>query len=131
MAQEASGQIKQSFLVVDDRKAILEGTVPALQAKYPDAEMLTAQDKQNAQRKMDLYQPELVVLDLSIPDQPYSPANPEVGLQFMKILMSSSRAPNILVLSTNVKPLVHLKPIINTYEGGFAAMDKALPIKEI
>lgn len=133
MAQETSGQVKhkQRFLVVDDHEAILEGTVPALQAKYPDAEIVTAQDRQNAQSKMDLYHPELVVLDLSIPDQPHASANPEVGLQFLKTLMSSSRAPNILVLSTNVKPLVRLKPIINTYEGGFAAMDKTLPIKEM
>jgi len=34
-------------------------------------------------------------------------------------------------MSTNVKPLVRMKPMINAYEGGFAAMDKSLPISEM
>lgn len=131
MTQETSRQVKQRFLVVDDHEAILEGTVPALREKYLAAEILTAQDRQSAHRLVELYHPDVVVLDLSIPDKPNSPANPEVGIQFLKTLMSSSPAPNILVLSTNVKPLVRLKPMINTYEGGFAAMDKSLPIKEM
>jgi DNA-binding NarL/FixJ family response regulator len=45
--------------------------------------------------------------------------------------MESTLAPNLVVLSTNVRPLVRLKPMINAYEGGFAAMDKSLPIKEM
>ncbi|WP_334814887.1 hypothetical protein [Nostoc sp.] len=52
-------------------------------------------------------------------------------MQLIKTLMSSSLAPNLVVLSTNVKPLVRLKPMINAYEGGFAAMDKSLPIREM
>jgi len=35
------------------------------------------------------------------------------------------------MLSTNVKPLVRMKPMINAYEGGFAAMDKSPPISEM
>jgi len=37
----------------------------------------------------------------------------------------------LVVLSTNVRPLVRLKPMINAYEGGFAAMDKSQPFKEM
>ncbi|NEP02091.1 MAG: response regulator transcription factor [Symploca sp. SIO2E9] len=131
MSQQRLKQTKQRFLVVDDHEAILEGTVPALKNAYPDAEIITAQDRHNAQQKVELYHPELVVIDLSIPEKPYDPANPEVGIQFLKALMSSTPAPNITVLSTDIKPLVRLKPMINTYEGGFAAMDKSLPIREM
>lgn len=131
MKLESSGQTKQRFLVVDDHEAVVAGTVPALKEKYPDSEIFSAQDRHNAQQIVEKFQPDLVVLDLSIPDKFNSCANLEVGIQFLKTLMSSRLAPNILVLSTNVKPLVQLKSIINSYEGGFAAMDKSLPIKEM
>jgi len=51
-------------------------------------------------------------------------------MRFLKTLIESNRLPT-LVLSTNVKPLVRMKPMINAYEGGFAAMDKSLPISEM
>lgn len=122
---------KQTFLVVDDHEAILEGTVPALKRTYPTAEVLTAQDLQTAQTQLKYYHPMLIVLDLSLPDKPHTPASPEIGIRFLKALIESRLAPNIVVLSTNIKPLVQLKPMINAYEGGFAAMDKSLPIREM
>jgi len=131
MNQPPSNSIKQKFLVVDDHEAVLEGTVPALKKQFPDVEILTAQDIQAARTQLTYHQPALVILDLSLPEKPYAPASSEVGIQFLKSLMSSSPAPNILVLSTNIKPLIQLKPLVNAYEGGFAAMDKALPIREM
>ena len=95
------------------------------------AEVLTAQDIQMAQRQMGLLPPALIVLDLSLPAKPHAPVCSEVGLHFLKILLESKLAPNILVLSTNIQPLIQLKPMINAYEGGFSAMDKALPIREM
>jgi DNA-binding NarL/FixJ family response regulator len=131
MSEDLTDSTKQIFLVVDDHEAILEGTVPALQRTYPVAEVLTASDIQMAQLQMGSRPPVLVVLDLSLPSEPHTPASSEVGLHFLKTLMQSQLAPNILVLSTNIQPLVLLKPIINAYEGGFAAMDKSLPIREM
>lgn len=131
MSQAKSKPFEQRFLVVDDHEAILEGTLPALHKQYPQTEIFTAQDRQNAQLKLEGYHPDLVIVDLSIPEKPGDLASPEVGIQFFKALMSSTPAPNIMVLSTDVKPLVRLKPMINAYEGGFAAMDKSLPIKEM
>lgn len=131
MSRDPTDSIKQTFLVVDDHEAILQGTVPALKAAYPSADVLTAQDIQMAQLQMGSRPPALIVLDLSLPAKPHTPASSEVGLQFLKTLIESELAPNILVLSTNIQPLVQLKPMINAYEGGFAAMDKALPIREM
>jgi DNA-binding NarL/FixJ family response regulator len=128
---DTTGSTKQSFLVVDDHEAILAGTVPVLQLAYPRAEVLTAPDVQQARQKLGLRSPDLIVLDLSLPEQPNTPASSEVGLQFLRAIMEGPIAPNILVLSTNIQPLVQLKPMINAYEGGFAAMDKALPIQEM
>ena len=122
---------KQRFLVVDDHEAVLQGTVPALQKAYPRAEIFTAQDYESAMRLLEGLQPELMVVDLSIPERPGELASPDVGLQLVEQLLTSKVAPNIAVLSTDVNPLVRLKSIIKGYEGGFAAMDKSLPLQEM
>ena len=106
MSRGTTNSIKQVFLVIDDHEAILRGTVPALQTAYPVAEVLTAQDIQTAQRQMGLLPPALIVLDLSLPAKPHAPASSEVGLHFLKTLIESKLAPNILVLSTNIQPLI-------------------------
>jgi DNA-binding NarL/FixJ family response regulator len=124
-------QSTQRFLVIDDHEAILEGTLPALQEKYPNAEIMTARDRQQAEELIDFYDPELVTIDLSIPLKPNTPASPDVGLALVKNLLESFLAPNILVLSTDIKPLIRLKSTIDAYEGGFAAMDKSSPIQEM
>lgn len=124
---------KQRFLVVDDHEAILEGTVPALKQQYPTVEVLTAQDCRTAQQLIERFHPTLIVVDLSLPDVLSATASPEVGIRWLEALMhcDSNQKPNILVLSTNIKPLVRLTPMINVYEGGFAAMDKSRPIREM
>lgn len=121
----------QTFLVVDDHETILEGTVPALKKTYPNVEVFTAQDVQTAQERVLRHRPCLIMLDLSLPATPTGIASPEVGMHFLKRLMESQSAPNLMVLSTNISPLVQLKPAINAYEGGFAAVDKAMPIREM
>jgi DNA-binding NarL/FixJ family response regulator len=130
-SQPLSEPQSQTFLVVDDHETILEGTVPALKKAYPTAEVFTAQDVQTAQDQVVQHRPNLIVLDLSLPAKPMGVASSDVGMQFLKQLMESHAAPNLMVLSTNISPLVQLKPVINAYEGGFAAIDKALPIREM
>ena len=85
-------KIKQRFLVVDDHAAILEGTVPALKEKYPNAQILTAQDQRSALQTAELYRPELVILDLSIPKKPGSSATLDVGLELLQTFMESHPA---------------------------------------
>jgi DNA-binding NarL/FixJ family response regulator len=129
-----SGSQQQSpFLVVDDHEAILEGTVPALKKQYPTVKILTAQDCRTAECLIEQFFPVLVVIDLSLPKEPGLTAHPDVGIQWLEALMQleKTQKPNILVLSTNIKPLVRLTPLINVYEGGFAAMDKSCPIREM
>ncbi|NEP62817.1 MAG: response regulator transcription factor [Symploca sp. SIO2G7] len=122
---------KQWFLVVDDHEAVLQGTVPALKKAYPQAEILTAQDYRSAIQLVDQVQPELMVVDLSIPQRAGEIATPDVGLQLVEQLLTGELSPNIAVLSTDINPLVRLKAMIKGYEGGFAAMDKSLPLQEM
>lgn len=131
MSDRSSEPVKQTFLAIDDHEAILEGTIPALKRKYPTAEIFTAQDVQTARKQLEQNYPNLVIIDLSLPEKPGLTAKLEVGIQFLKSLMESNEAPNIMVLTSDTLPLVRLQAMIDTYEGGFAAMDKALPISEM
>ncbi|MBW4660498.1 MAG: response regulator transcription factor [Drouetiella hepatica Uher 2000/2452] len=131
MNAELTEPLLQRFLVVDDHEAILAGTIPALQARYPTVEILTAKHRQSAEQQVALYRPDLAIIDLSLPELPHAVPNTEVGIQLLQALMHTHPAPNLMVLSTNIKPLVRLKPAINAYEGGFAAIDKSLPIREM
>lgn len=124
-------RVSKRFLVIDDHEAILEGTVPALQQQYPGAEILTAQCVRTAEQQIDASNLDLVIVDLSLPLEPTMPATSEVGIQLLSRLMKSEVAPNLMVLSTNVKPLIRLRSLINSYEGGFVAMDKAAPIQSM
>jgi len=128
---EQLGSAKQKFLIVDDHEAILEGTIPALRTKYPSAEILTAKDVQAAEKSIQQYHLNLVVVDLSLPRTPGDLPKVEVGMRLLENLMQTEYAPNIVVLSTNIKPIVRIKYIVNAYEGGFAAMDKSLPLTEM
>jgi DNA-binding NarL/FixJ family response regulator len=126
-------QYSYLFLVVDDHEAILEGTLPSLKLQYPNAKILTAKDRQTAEQLLIQSSPDLVMIDLSLPERPGMTAHPEVGIQWLNTLMRNTLLlkPNILVLSTNIKPLVRLTPMINVYEGGFAAMDKTRSTQEM
>lgn len=131
MGQRISEAGVKRFLVIDDHEAILEGTVPALRAKYPEVHISTAQTVQAAEQHIARHPPDLVIVDLSLPETAHTLATAEVGIRLLDRLMQSALAPNIMVLSTNVKPLIRLKPLINAYEGGFVAMDKSLPIQNM
>lgn len=131
MEPAITSSAQRRFLVVDDHEAILEGTVPALQTKYPMVEILTAKCQREAEQRVKQHQPEFVVVDLSLPESPNAVSSAEVGIQLLEFLMHTHPAPNIMVLSTNIKPLVRLKPAIHIYEGGFVALDKSLPIREM
>lgn len=124
------------FLVVDDHESVLQGTVPALQSAYPNATVFTAQHYAAAVETIEKEQPNLMVVDLSIPEAAGEQATPDVGLKLVEQLLTGSLlgkkwAPNVAVLSTDINPLVRLKTTIKAYEGGFAAMDKALPLQEM
>jgi DNA-binding NarL/FixJ family response regulator len=66
----SSQQYSYTFLVVDDHEAILEGTIPALKMQYPDAKVITAKDRDTAQQLLVRFQPDLVMIDLSLPERP-------------------------------------------------------------
>jgi DNA-binding NarL/FixJ family response regulator len=122
---------KQRILVVDDHESVLSGTVNSLRQQYPEAELLTAQTAKVAQQQVEAAHPELVVMDLSIPESVGETARTETGIQLLRTLMQKYPTLNIVVQSAYAKSLVRLKLAINAHEGGFTIADKSLPLKEM
>ncbi|MDX2230577.1 MAG: response regulator transcription factor [Leptolyngbyaceae cyanobacterium bins.349] len=131
MPQLPAKTSRQRILIVDDHEAILNATIATLKQQYPDAEIYTAQTAQIAIEQVKLTQPDLMVVDLSMPDTVGDAARIEHGIQLLKTLMEQYPTLNIVVQSAHVRSLVRLKPMINQHEGGFTIVDKSLPMKEM
>ena len=130
MSQAVSKAVMK-FLVVDDHESVLNGTVEGLKRQYPEVEIHTAQTAQAAHDWIKKGQPDLLVMDLSMPDVPGAPAQTDTGIQRLKILMQEYPTLNIVVQSAHVQSLVRLKPFISDHEGGFTIADKGLSLLEM
>lgn len=130
MAQSPQPQ-KQTFLVVDDHALVLGGTVSILKQEYPEAEILTAQNAQAALQQVEQTRPNLVIVDLVMPDTAGETAQAVSGLQLLKTLMERYPRQNIVVQSAHVRTLVWLKPTIDNHMGGFTIVDKSQPTKDM
>jgi DNA-binding NarL/FixJ family response regulator len=131
MSQPSSEPAKLQILVVDDHEVVLGGTIDLLKRQYPQAEILTAQTVESALHQLKAHMPDLVVLDLSLPERPGEPAQAESGVQLLKTLMQNYPTLNLTVQSTHVKALVRIKPEIDRHNGGFTVADKSLSSKEM
>lgn len=130
MSQAVSKAVMK-FLVVDDHESVLNGTVDGLKRQYPGVEIQTAQTAQAAHDWIKKGQPDLLVMDLSMPDVPGAPAQTDTGIQRLKTLMQEYPTLNIVVQSAHVQSLVRLKPAISDHEGGFTIADKGLSLLEM
>ncbi|MBE7384844.1 MAG: response regulator transcription factor [Leptolyngbya sp. SIO1E4] len=119
------------ILVVDDHESVLGGTVSVLEKAYPEADIRTATTAQGVREQLALAVPDLLVMDLSIPEAPGDPSQIEAGIQLLRTLMDTYPELNIVVQSAHVRSLIRLKPTIDTHQGGFTIADKNLPMKEM
>lgn len=131
MSQDLQQLVKLRILIIDDHELVLGGTLNVLKRHYPEAEIITAQTSQVAQTQVEKNQPNLVVMDLSIPDKPGETAKAETGIQLLRILMKKYPTLNLVVQSTHVKALVRVRPDIDAHKGGFTVADKSLSSKEM
>jgi len=131
MTQYLSGQGKLKILVVDDHKLILDGTINILRRQYPREEIFTATTAQSALNQIAKFQPDLVMVDLSIPETFGKTATVNTGIQVLKTLMRNYPNLNLVVLSCYTEAIVRIKPEIEAHAGGFLVVDKSLSSKEI
>lgn len=131
MSQSVSEPAKLQILVVDDHEVVLGGTIDLLKRQYPQANILTAQTVDRALYQVETHVPDLVVLDLSLPETEGGNAQAEAGVQLLKTLMQNYPTLNLIVQSTHVKALVRIKPEIDRHKGGFTVADKSLSSREM
>lgn len=120
-----------TLLVVDDHEAVLNGTISALQQAYPHASICKATTAQETAAVLLDAQPNVLVVDLALPEKSGDTAEVETGIQLLRILLKTYPELNIVVQSANVKSLVRLKSAIDTHHAGFTIADKHLPVKEM
>ena len=126
MCQDLAEREKLKILIVDDHELILSSTIEALHKQYPSAEIRTAQTKEETLKELKELQPDLLLLDLSIPEKSGMEAETEIGVELLKDLLQQQKNLNIVVLSSNSKALVRIKSTLDSYQGGgFTVADKS------
>lgn len=120
-----------TILVVDDHESVLDGTILALKQQYPEAEIIKAQTAAEAISKIHGFRPNLVIMDLSLPQSVESLAKSETGIQLLKEVLQEYPTLAIVVQSANVRALIRLRPQIYEHEGGFTVADKGSSLQDM
>ncbi|MCC5632323.1 response regulator transcription factor [Nostoc sphaeroides] len=122
---------KLGILVIDDHQLILTGTLDVLSREYPEASITKAQTGKETLSQLQLHQFDLIVMDLSIPDQQGETAEIDTGIKLLQTLLQKYPRQNFMVQSSYVKALIRIKHEIDNHQGGFAIADKGLPEDEM
>ena len=131
MKQDLTETALLKIIVIHDHESVLGGTIDVLQKQYPDAKFFTAINAKNALNEVTSSQPELVVMDLSLPESAGVTARPDTGVQLLRTLMKHYPTVNIVVQSAHVRTLVRIRPDIDAHKGGFTVADKSLSRQEM
>jgi DNA-binding NarL/FixJ family response regulator len=131
MKQTLSANTLLKILVIDDHESVLSGTLNLLKKHYENAELITALNSHDALDQVSILQPDLVIMDLSIPKNSGVTARPDTGVQLLRNFMKNYPHLNIVVQSAHVRTLVRIKPDIDNHKGGFTVADKSLSTQEM
>ncbi|WP_353931063.1 response regulator transcription factor [Okeanomitos corallinicola TIOX110] len=131
MEQTLTANKLLNILVIDDHESVLGGTVTILKNQYPQTRFITATTADNAINIIAKNQPELIVMDLSIPQHTGITARPDHGIQLLKNLMKEYPELNIVVQSAHVRTLIRIRLDIDNHKGGFTIADKSLSTQEM
>jgi DNA-binding NarL/FixJ family response regulator len=131
MSQTQLSQKMITILVVDDHELILGSTVQVLEQRYSKVDMHTAKTAWEALEKLDQVKPNLLVVDISMPDKEGGNARSDVGINLIKTVMERYPLLHIVVQSADFRPLVKLKFAIHEHGAGFIVAEKNLSTEEM
>ncbi len=117
---------KLNVLVVDDHQLILTGTLDVLIRQYPEANILKTQTAKETLALLQSQQFDLIMMDLSIPNQQGETAEIDTGIKLLQTLLKEYPDRNFMVQSSYVKALIRIKHEIDNHQAGFAIADKGL-----
>ena len=129
MSQQSTTSLK--ILIIDDHEAVIGGTMDAIASVYPDADLQLAKNALEAKEKLHSFTYELVITDLSIPEQLGERPKPEVGINLLRTMMDNYSNLNIVVQSADARALIRLRPNIYEHEGGFTVVDKGESLQKM
>jgi len=122
---------KLKIVIVDDHELILQGTISAIQSYFVAPEIYTAKYATAGFSLVQEVDPDLLLMDLSMPQILGGTAHTEHGLQLLQSVMEHYPAFNITVQSSFLKAIVRLVPEIENHEGGFTIADKSSSIETL
>ncbi|MBW4433815.1 MAG: response regulator [Pelatocladus maniniholoensis HA4357-MV3] len=119
------------ILLIDSHEMCLSGVFRLLHSQYPDAKIVTAKTAEKILNQILQLQPDLVVMDIFLPEKQGVVARISTGMQLLQDMLNKYPKLNIVVQSEHVKKLVRIKSTIDTHKGGFTIADKSLSSKEM
>jgi DNA-binding NarL/FixJ family response regulator len=120
-----------TIFLIDGHEICLSGVLRLLHSQYPNAKIITANAAENVVNQISLLEPDLVIMDIFLPEKQGVMARISTGMQLLRDLLNNYPKLNIVVQSEHVKKLVRLKSAIDTHKGGFTVADKSLSSKEM
>lgn len=114
----------KKIIILDDHELVLAGTLEALKKQYPDTQIITALTAKKAKEAVKNIQPDLLIVDLAIPNKIGETAQVNIGIELLRNIMDNNPYLNIVVLSSHTKALVRIKSEIQAHQGGFTVADK-------
>lgn len=121
----------QTFVLIDDHITVLNGTTFSLQKTFPQSTILCCQTAQEAREALKRVKPNLIVLDISIPETVADSSETETGLNLIRELLETYPAYNFVIQSANLNPLIRIRPTIEIHQGGFTTVNKGEPIEAL
>jgi DNA-binding NarL/FixJ family response regulator len=122
-----------NILIIDDHPLMLSSIKLLVQDQFPSSEITTVATAIDAIAELATTNREwnLVLADLSIPQQNGDTAKSETGVDLLREIMKLYPDLNLMIYSSSVKVLVQLKYQIDNHQGGFTIADKALESSEV
>ncbi|MBE9060109.1 hypothetical protein [cf. Phormidesmis sp. LEGE 11477] len=112
-----------SFLVVEDTEEVAHNNCTFLHLISPSATCEISLHPYEAKRELERHRPDLLVVDLLFGHKE-ADAVEDVGISFLKHVLSCYPTINVLVYSTNPELIKHLSKRIEMHKGGFSIVNK-------
>ena len=119
------------ILIVDDHELILTGTLKVLKESYQESQLIAVKTVEEALEKLQVFKFDLIIIDLSLPENPLTLSKIETGIQFLKQLMQNYPILNIMVQSVYIRALIQIKHDIDQHQGGFTLANKTIGEQEL
>lgn len=121
---------KPIFVIIEDHESSLFGTKAVLNAEFPSAEIITAQNSERAREIIYSCEPRLVISDLVLPESLYDEAKASTGRKLIDLLMTDYPKLNIVVQSAQPESLIRLKGKYELHQGSFVIVGKKQTMQE-